>query len=187
MATADPKSDYNDVLRHFRDFIYTRCYTGTTPTVWDFDWQMYGMWIGEDSQVEETIEFTLTGMAAHHPELLNHSLTDIEIRWPEGYRFYSPGTRLGMRVLTQYPEGLCIDEAIAADDLQSKQIVLGYFALAPEQGFFWLYWEKSVTHERLPGYLIASTDPNTSREDIEAFFAEMMADKGFQNSRKNKV
>lgn len=180
VATADLKSDYNDVLRHFRDFIYTHCYTGTAPTVWDFDWQMYGMWIGEDGQVEENIEFILTGMAAHHPELPNHSLTDIEIRWPEGYRFYSPGTRLGARVLTQYPEGLYIDGGIDADDRQGKEIVLGYFGLAPEQGFFWLYWEKSMTHERLPGYLIASTDPNTSREDIEAFFAEMMADEGFQ-------
>ena len=180
VATADPNTYYDDVLRHFRDFIYTHCYTDTVPTVWDLDWQMYGMWIGEDGQVEENIEFTLTGMAAHHPELPNHSLTDIEIRWPEGYRFYSPGTRLGARVLTQYPEGLYIDGGIDADDRQGKGIVLGYFGLAPEQGFFWLYWEKSMTHERLPGYLIASTDPNTSREEIEEFFSRIMASKGFQ-------
>ena len=180
VATADPKANYDDVLRHFRDFIYTHCDNDPAITTWDLDWTLYGMWIGGDGQVTENIEFTLTGLVVYHPNLLNHSLADIEIRWPDGYRFYSPLQMNGVRVNEQYPEGLYIDGGIAADDRNTQKIVIGDYGLAPELGLFWLHWEGTDYSYEIPGYLIASTDPNTPRGDIEAFFAHMMASEGFQ-------
>ena len=180
VATADPKSDYIDVLRHFRDFIYTHCDNDPAITTWNLDWTLYGMWIGEDGQVTENIEFTLTGVIVYHPNLLNHTLADIEIRWPEGYRFYSPREMIGVWVNEKHPEGLYIDGGIAADDLKTNKIVIGDYGLAPELGLFWLRWEVTDSSYEIPGYLIAPTDPNTTREDIEAFFAPMMTDERFQ-------
>ena len=185
VATADPKANYNDVLRHFRDFIYTHCDTDPAITTWDLDWTLYGMWIGEDGQVTENIEFTLNGLVVHHPNLVNHSLADIEIRWPEGYPFYSPLQMSGIRVNAKHSEGLYIDGSIAADDLNNKKIVIGHYGLAPEQGFFWVCWRvmgqsNEIPGYDIPGYMIASTDPNTSREEIEAFFAPMMTNERFQ-------
>ena len=180
VATTDPKADYYDVLRHFRDFIYTHCDNDPAITTWNLDWRMYGMWIGEDGQVTENIEFTLTGMIVYHPNLSNHSLADIEICCPEEYRFYSPLQMIGVWVNAKHPEGLYIDGGIAADDLKTNKIVIGDYGLAPELGLFWLHWEVMGGSYEIPGYLIASTNPDTAREDIEAFFADMMASEGFQ-------
>ena len=180
VATADPNSDYYDVLRHFRDFIYTHCDNDPAITTWNLDWTMYGMWVGEDGRVTEKFEFILTGMVVYHPNLPNHSLADIEIRWSEGYRFYSPLEMIGVGVNEKYPGGLCIDGSIAADDRNTQKIIIGDYGLAPEQGYFLMYWEVPDGSYEIPGYLIASTDPNTSREEIEDFFAPMMTNERFQ-------
>lgn len=155
--------------------------TGCAPEKVDIDWTMHGMWIREDGQVENTFEFHMVGKSVVYPNDPESDLLKLYIQWPEGYRFNTEQANehtLGFTI--EREDSYFLTGMLLSDDLHASQIVPGSFALAPEKGYFLMYWEVPDGSYEIPGYMIASTDPNTSREDIEAFFAPMMTNERFQ-------
>ena len=147
----------------------------------DIDWTMHGMWIGEDGQVEDTFEFRMVGKSVADPNDSKSGRLKLSIHWPEDFRFRTEEASehtLGFTMKRE--DSYFLTGMLLSDDLHTSQIVPGSFGLAPEKGFFLMYWEVPDGSYEIPGYLIASNDPNTTREDIEAFFAPMMTDERFQ-------
>ena len=154
---------------------------GCSPEKVDIDWTMHGMWIGEDGQVENTFEFHMVGKSAVYPDDPQSGRLELSIQWPEDFRFNTEQANehtLGFTI--EREDSYFLTGMLLSDDLHTSQIVPGSFALAPEKGYFLMYWEVPDGSYEIPGYLIASTDPNTSREEIEEFFAPMMTDERFQ-------
>jgi hypothetical protein len=154
---------------------------GCAPEKVDIDWTMYGMWIGEDGQVENTFEFHMVGKSAVYPDDPQSGRLELSIQWPEDFRFNTEQANehtLGFTI--EREDSYFLTGMLLSDDLHTSQIVPGSFALAPEKGYFLMYWEVPDGSYEIPGYLIASTDPNTSREEIEEFFAPTMTDERFQ-------
>lgn len=147
----------------------------------DIDWTMHGVWIGEDGQVQDTFEFRMVGKSVADPNDSKSGRLKLSIHWPEDFRFRTEEASEHTLGFTMKRENsYFLTGMLLSDDLHTSQIVPGSFGLAPEKGYFLMYWEVTGGSYEIPGYLIASTDPNTTREDIEAFFAPMMTDERFQ-------
>ena len=151
------------------------------PSTVAIDWKMYGIWIGEDGRRENTFEFHIVGKSTVYPDDPESDRLELSIQWPEDYRFNTPNAdehTLGSTIKKE--NSYFMTGMLLADDLRTDQIVHGSFALAPEKGYFLIYWDAPDGSYEIPGYLIASTNPFSAREDIENFFSPMMTDERFQ-------
>lgn len=155
-------------------FLYSGCTQNPKEKKWDIDWKMYGMWIGEDGEVEEQIEFSISGKAVYFPDDEGAAQLEMAIEWPDSFRFASGDSQTYQpTALVKNESELFFIDFLLSDDAQTKRIIPADFGLAPDREYFLIYWED------VPGYLIAATDANVGRVEIEAYFSDMMTDERF--------
>lgn len=133
------------------------------------NWTLYATQISEDGEVLDKFQFTVTGTVPVNQDMHRSQALTLDIVWPDTFRFVGigPVTYNGwassshetdyfyfLRSYSQYPSG--------------KETVHGRFGIAPKKGYMLFIWEDDKT------CLVASTDPNTSPEDIKSFFANML-------------
>lgn len=142
---------------------------GFPVTTHKIDYQMYGFYVEPDGTVGSAVDFSIKGRAFDNIE--KYTFLEIDFQMPENFPYSLCGA-------TCHPwgyEDCFVDQggryfsywtvAAHAYNKSTNDFDLLYFALCPEQKYFMLDFSDE------PGkYLLASTDPNTTAQEILDYF-----------------
>jgi len=144
---------------------------GFPVTTHKIDYQMYGVYVETDGTVGSSVDFSIKGRAFANIE--KYRFLELEFQMPTSFPY-------SLRGSTCHPWGYenSFSDIGAgyfsywvttgyAYNKYTNDTVIKYFALCPEREYFIFHTNDDPTR-----YLVASTDPNTTPQEILGYFQD---------------
>ena len=163
VGTTDPQVDPNALIQSYKHHLGDP----TIDKLQKIDWTMTGAMVSGNGEVLRSCNLSITGDVTLGKN--GEDQLDLNIRFPKLFEYWYDGPAVYTSQSRRYfntPYPVCSSYAYNRDTNDPDYSV---FALCPEKEYVIFNWDDGKDQ-----YLVASTDPNVSPQEILSYFATYM-------------
>lgn len=129
----------------------------------EIDYTLHGVWITQDGEVQEMLDFSVTGTL--DLTQTGEDTLALDFLFPDAFPYaYDSATAYTSQSRKYFDLPYCVICGYSFNNFANKH-VFSYFALCPAKEYVIFYWEDDPQR-----FLVASTDPNATPHEILAYF-----------------